>query len=131
MSSQLSLIKWFYWLTPLFFLLDFAFGWDMRVAGLEQTDHKILYYLFIAAIALIQWWKPSLEAVTALVDCAINYAILIIATYTKYLGILVGAADGEVASPITVQEVLNFVLVGSMMIISFRKAALRLHERHR
>ena len=122
-------MKWFYLITPLFVVMDLGLGWDFRVAGLREWDDRLLYYVFCGVIAFLQWKKPNWEAVTTLVDSVINYAILIIATYRQYVlwPSAMGSPDGY--EPMGYMVLINFLLVGLMLIVSFHSAMRRLHAR--
>lgn len=126
--TRRSLLQWFYWLTPAFVLLDWLMGWNIRVAGLNLDSHRNLYYAVCLGIAGILWWRPAWTTAISLVECSVNFALLIIGVYTGYLGTLDRAANGEMVSLFGTADLINLLLVGSIMIIGIQQANRRLFE---
>ncbi len=105
----LSVIKAYYWATPIFLLLDLLFGIDVRVSAfIYHPFYKFVYYLFCFVCMAIIIWKPGLSAGVGLFESSINIVIL---STGMMLSVYLGT--------ITIQHVVNFVLSGGICLTSF------------
>jgi hypothetical protein len=117
----LSVIKAYYWTTPIFLLLDLLFGIDIRVSAfIHHPSYKFLYYVFCFACMALMVWKPGLSAAVGLFESSINIVILCSGMMLSvYLAgdLIVEGTEGY--SGVTVQRVINFILSGGICLSSF------------
>lgn len=122
-----SAVALYYWLTPLFWILDEAFGWNVRAAALEgEPGLKLLYYLFCLGCAGAIWLWPAATSVVGLTEASVNIFVLVLGVFLPYLRMIdLLAAGGTVAEPprFGPLEVLSFLLAGGILVASFRLRA--------
>ena len=118
-----SLIKAYYWATPIFLLLDLFFGIDVRVSAfIYHPTYKVIYYLFCFACMGIVVWRPGLSVVVGLVESSINVFVLCLGMMLSvYLATDLVLENPEGYNPITAGRVINFILSGGMCLTSFYK----------
>jgi len=62
-----SFARWYFYITPLFILLDLIFGINVRVSALETMPlYKNLYYGFCILCGVCMYIIPRYSAVVAL-----------------------------------------------------------------
>ena len=109
--SMLRLIRGYYLGTPVFFLADMLFGFNVRVAFLDQWPAgKFAYYIVAFVLGIIAWRKPEWTARIGLVESGTNVGLIILSVMIWYGGVLDAAAD-EFAVPAGVapEALVNFV----------------------
>ncbi|MFK7955183.1 MAG: hypothetical protein AB8B96_03735 [Lysobacterales bacterium] len=80
------MIRYYYWITPLFILLDIAGGWNLRIAALADPAHRTAYYLFLLACAGAMWKLPRFTPFIAVVESGVNFFLLIGSVMLPILG---------------------------------------------
>lgn len=120
-SARLQLLRGYYLATPLFLVADIAWGWNVRVAGLEGSPGwRISYYLVCFGLGALAWMKPERADLVGLVESGVNLAILIVGTYVAYWGIIDQVlADQPIVNPFTTERITNLVLAGSVLSVSY------------
>jgi len=81
-NQRKTFITTVYYLTPVFILLDYVFGFNVRVAGLEHLgSYKYYYYIFciICAVTIYRFDKYSLFV--GFFESVVNLIILFIAIF--------------------------------------------------
>ncbi|MHC4594605.1 MAG: hypothetical protein ACYS9C_09495 [Planctomycetota bacterium] len=122
-----SIARWYYYITPLFILLDYIWGVNVRVNVLDSTPlYKSLYYGFCILCGVGMYIAPRYSAVVALFESAINFTMTILGLFLPYVQHLytddVLSADWEVASSLSFERIVNLVLVGSVAIFVFKQS---------
>ncbi len=122
-DKVLSIIKAYYWATPLFLLLDLLWGIDVRVSAfIYHPVYKGIYYVFCFVCMAIVVWKPGASALVGLIESSINTAILCVGMMLSvYLMGDLAIEEMESFSPVTGERVINFILAGSICVCSFRR----------
>jgi hypothetical protein len=108
---MLRLIRGYYLGTPVFFLADYLFGLNVRVAFLDQWPAgKMAYYAFAFVLGLIVWRRPEWTAKIGLVESGANVALLIVSVMVWYGGVLDAAgAEFGMPEPVAPEALANFV----------------------
>lgn len=117
-SASLGEARWawiYYGATPLFYIADAFFGFNVRVAAFDaQPGLKLAYYGACIACGGISYWRPRWSVAVTLTESSINILALILGImlpiYALPDAILSG---GEVANPITHERVMNFIIAGT------------------
>lgn len=122
-----SIARWYYYLTPLFILLDYVWGVNGRVTVLDSTPlYKNLYYGFCILCGVGMYIVPQCSAVVALFESTINFAMTVFSLFLPYVQYLytddVLSADWEVAGAVNIERIVNLVLAGSVAIFVFRQS---------
>lgn len=120
------LLTLYYAATAAFLLLDFAFGVNVRVAALEDLPGlRIGYYgLLFACLGLVVW-RPAWSATVGALESLTTLVMLILATGVRTLvpaDVLLESGDRAV----TIAEVVNFMISGSIAYFSWQRSMLRL-----
>ncbi|MGH7546133.1 MAG: hypothetical protein ACREKI_08125 [Gemmatimonadota bacterium] len=120
-STRAWLLRGYYLATPLFLLADVAWGWNVRVVGLEgYPGWRIAYYLVCFGLGALAWMKPERADLVGLVESGVNLAILIVGTYVAYWGIVDQVlADQPIVNPFTTERIANLILAGSVLSVSY------------
>jgi hypothetical protein len=121
-SGALFFLRAYYLCTPLFYLLDRATGFDIRVSMLDYTPGlKNAYYAAALACGIASALLPRLTSPIALVESSVNFIVLVTGFFGAYFSFAVSQADRvPLANPFTMHSVINTVISGSVLIIAIR-----------
>ena len=123
-------LRSYYFITPVFILLDYLGGVSIRVAVLDSMPlYKNVYYGFGIVCAIGIYALPRCTPFVALSESAINFAMTILGLFLPYVQYLTHAEDvldmdWEIVGGSPYQQIGNLVLAGSIAILGF-KASLR------
>ena len=122
--------RYYYFITPLFVLLDYLGGINVRVAVLDSMPlYKNLYYGSCVICAVGIYAFPRCTPFVALTESATNFTMTILSLFLPYIQYLTHAEDvldmdWEIAGGLPYQRIANLVLAGFIAIFGF-KASLR------
>ena len=125
-----SFARWYFYITPLFILLDYILGINIRVSALETMPlYKNLYYGFCILCGICMYVIPRYSAVVALLESSINIMMLVLGIFLPYIQTITALMDDVLGADFTaleeslkVQPMLNLFIVGSCLILTFRKS---------
>jgi len=125
-----SAARWYFYITPLFILLDYFFGINVRVSALETMPlYKNLYYGFCILCGICMYIIPRYSAVVALFESSINIMMLVLSIFLPYIRTITALMDDVLGADFTaleeslkVQPMVNLFIVGSCLILTFRKS---------
>ncbi|HYT31421.1 MAG TPA: hypothetical protein VEO37_02405 [Thermoanaerobaculia bacterium] len=115
----------YYLATPLFALLDWIFGWNVRAAGLSgQPGLRSAYYAVCTGAGVITALRPSLSRFVGLVESSVNILLLILGVLLPYWAIVNQAGEGVSAAalPFTFNRLVNFLISGFMWVHVFHQS---------
>ncbi len=115
----------YYLATPLFALLDWIFGWNVRAAGLAgEPAWKNVYYAICTGAGVLTALRPSLSRFVGLAESSINIFLLILGVLLPYWAAINQAAEGASVAgvPFTFTRLLNFMISGFMWIHVFHQS---------
>lgn len=119
----------YYAATPLFLLLDWGTGTNIRAAGFQAYPAlKYGYYTVCMAAAFGIRLAPSRSAVITVIESAVNLLALILgvlAPLYQFPALLDGR--GPLPPLMTPARLVNFLLAGSAAILAIRLAERELH----
>ncbi len=126
-GNRHSIARWYYYITPLFILLDYMLGINVRVNVLDSTPlYKNLYYGFCILCGVGMYIAPRYSTIVALSESTINFMMTILGLFLPYVQHLytddVLSADWEVAGALGIERIVNLVLAGSVAIFVFRQS---------
>ena len=132
-GNRHSIARWYYYITPLFIVLDYIWGVNVRVNVLDSTPlYKSLYYGFCILCGLGMYIVPQFSAVVALFESTINFTMTVLGLFSPYVQYLytddVLSADWEVAGALSIERIVNLVLAGSVAIFVFRQSIRTIEE---
>jgi len=123
-----SVARLYFYITPLFILLDYIFGINVRVSALEAMPiYKNLYYGFCILCGICMYIIPRYSAVVALFESTINFMMLVLSIYLPYIRTVTALMDDVLSTDFKVLEELlraesmaNLIIVASCIILTFR-----------
>ncbi|QDU89471.1 hypothetical protein Pla175_28610 [Pirellulimonas nuda] len=120
-SSRDKMVEWYYLATPLFLLLDVFGGTSIRVSALDGAPMlKYGYYggCFLAGVLFYR--HEVFSAAFGLLESVANIFLLIWSVMGPYYDAIKRAAEGEfIQPPMNIDHIINFVLVGAVLLVSF------------
>jgi len=117
--STIRILPWYYGATVVFLLLDYFMGINVRVAFLEPLPAARAAYYAICFICLgLMIWRPGW---TVLIGTFESLVMLVALIFGMGLRVLVptDAIFAENASFVTMQEVVNFIIAGSVAYLAW------------
>lgn len=118
-SLDRRLLRSYYAGTFVFLLLDYWAGLNVRVAFLEQAGAlRAAYYGFLIFCLALMLWRPAWTAVVGAFESLVTLASLIIATGTRAI-LIADESLGGAGSYLSLQEIVNFLLSGSVAYVAW------------
>ena len=121
LTNHSTLIKTYYLLTPLFFLLDWLFGWSLRLSTPWQgVGLDLLYYAVCVVAVCVLHRQAQALALFGVFECSFNLLLLMLSVFLPYVTMGQVLSDGQVVDFVFGwQQLLQFVLVGGVLILAF------------
>lgn len=127
--SVIRILPWYYAATVVFLLLDYFAGVNVRVAFLESLpEARVAYYAICFACLALMIWRPSWTTLIATFESLVTIIALIFSMGMRVM-VPTDAIFDENASFITYQEIINFMISGSMAYLSWIKGLKALQGR--
>ncbi len=127
--SVIRILPWYYAATVVFLLLDYFAGVNVRVAFLESLPGaRVGYYGICFTCLALMIWRPSWTTLIATFESLVTIIALIFSMGMRVM-VPTDAIFDENASFITYQEIINFLISGSMAYLSWIKGLKALQGR--
>ncbi len=124
-----SVARWYFYITPLFILLDYFGGVNVRVSALDSVPlYKNLYYGLCILCGICMYIIPRYSAVVALFESSINFMMIVLGIFLPYVQNILYVDDilnadfKAMEASINAQSIVNLLIVGSCVILTFRKS---------
>lgn len=123
--GRYSIAGLYYYATPVFVLLDYFGGVNVRVAVLDSMPfYKNLYYGFCVLCGVGVFALPWLAPVVALLESSVNILMMVLAVFLPYLRFITETEDVlnaplPAVAGIDGPHIANLLLAGSMAVIGF------------
>ncbi len=123
--ARYSVPSVYYYVTPLFVLLDYAGGISIRAAVLDSAPlYKNLYYGFCILCGVGVYALPRLTPVVALFESSINFLMTVLAIFLPYIRFITETDDFLTANLPTVAgfdapHIANIILAGGIAVLGF------------
>ena len=116
-------LRLYYLATPLFVLLDFGFGLNLRLAGLEgHPGVRVAWYGACVACALLTWRAPVLAPLVALIESAATVLALVLGVMLPYFDLVARVAADDLpaasAGGSLAEGVANLLLSGPALVVA-------------
>ena len=128
-SYRNSIARWYFYITPLFILLDYFGGVNVRVSALDSVPlYKNLYYGFCILCGICMYIVPRYSAVVALFESSINFMMIVLGIFLPYvqnilyMDDILNADFKAMEASLNAQSIVNLLIVGSCVILTFRKS---------
>ncbi len=133
-----SIARWYFYITPLFILLDYILGLNVRVSALDSAPtYKNLYYGFCILCGIGAFIVPGYSAIVALFESSINIMMIVVGVFLPYVRNVLYADDilnadfKAIEAAIKVEPIVNLVIVGSCVILTFNKSGQTIRDTFR
>lgn len=114
-------LPWYYAATALFLLLDYVLGINVRIAFLEPLPMARLgYYAVCFACLGLIWWRPAWTTLIGTFESLVTLIALILGMAMRVM-VPTDAIFEENYPIVTYQELLNFMISGSIAYLSWVK----------
>jgi len=127
--SATRILPWYYAATVIFLLLDYLGGVNVRVAFLESLPSaRIAYYAICFVCLALMVWRP---AWTTLIGTFESLVTLIALIFSMAIRVMIpnDAIFEENVAIVTTEQIINFVIAGSMSYFSWNKGLRELTRR--
>lgn len=123
------LLPWYYAATAIFLLLDYGAGINVRVAFLEPWPvARAAYYGFCFACLALMVWRPARAALIGSFESLVTLVALIFSMAVRVM-IPSDAVFSGGAGFVSVQEILNFLISGSVAYLAWVRGLRDLQQR--
>jgi hypothetical protein len=117
--------RWYYYATPLFILLDYLVGVNIRVAALDSMPlHKNVYYGFCIICGVCIYILPRYTLVVVLFESAINYVLMILILFLPYVRCItqddIIGEGWQNMEALNLEHFSNILLAGVIAVFAFR-----------
>lgn len=124
-----QILPWYYGATVIFLLLDYVFGFNVRLAFLDALPAaKLAYYGICFVCFALMLWRPSWTKLIGTFESLVTLTALIFAMAIRVM-VPNDAIFEESARFVTIQEVINFVIAGSVAYLAWVKGLKQLTRR--
>ena len=123
------IFPWYYAASAVFLVLDAWAGINVRVAFLEPWPlARAAYYGVCFACLALMVWRPDWSALIGSLESLVTLVALILSMALRVM-IPNVAIFGEHASFVTIQEIINFLIAGSMAYVGWVRGLRALQTR--
>ena len=126
LTPRVRLTVGYYLATPLFALLDFVWGVNVRAAGLEALrGPRYAYYALCLICGVVTYLAPSLTNIIGVAESSVNILVLMLGIIVPYYGMAEQVmSDRPVSNPVTAEHVVNFLISGFVWVSVFYRSSL-------
>jgi hypothetical protein len=120
----------YYLLTPVFALADVLAGISVRVAGLGAGGPRAVYYAVAFALGLFCRWKPTATPWVGMLESSGNLLLLLLSILLPIWTLPeVVLAGGEATAGLDTSGMVNALLAGAALVVSFHRHRLAVTPR--
>ena len=125
-SNSNRILVLYYGATAIFLLLDYAIGFNIRIAFLEPyPEARLAYYGVCFACLGLMLWRPAWTVLISAFESIVTLSALIIAMGMRTLLVTDRVLDTG-SGLITMPEIYNFLIAGSIAYVAWVKGINRL-----
>lgn len=128
-TATANVLLLYYAATAVFLILDFAVGFNVRLSFLEPYPEARLAYYGICFFCLgMMVWRPAWTELIGAFESLVTLIALIFGMGMRTL-VPTDRMLESAAGPVTIQEIINFLLAGSIAYVAWRHGISRLQAR--
>jgi hypothetical protein len=128
MMNFARILPWYYAGTAFFLLLDYGLGINVRVAFLDQLPTaRVAYYGICFACLALMLWRPGWATLIGTFESLVTLVALIFSMAVRVM-VPSDAIFEENVPFVNVQEIINFVISGSVAYIAWIKGLKKLRS---
>ena len=122
LNSSQSVIRIYYLGTVVFLLLDVVLNINIRIAFLDNSPAlRAAYYAAIFACMALILWRPGWTVIVTAVESLVSLVALILHMGMRTMLVTDAMVEGGVGF-VTVPEIFNFVIIGSIAYLAFTRS---------
>ena len=115
---KFTTIRFYYLATPVFFILHQYFGINLRVSIPTGQDAWLyLYYIICFAASFIVFKSVIAGALFTIIESSVNILLLILSVWLPIINM--GTGNMEQGMQFGVQEIIHFLIVGTILLVGF------------
>ena len=115
------ILPWYYAATAVFLALDYGLGINIRVAFLDEfPGARATYYGICFTCLALMVWRPGWAALIGTFESLVTLIALILSMAVRVV-VPNDAIFEENAAIVTVQEIINFLISGSVAYLAWVK----------
>ena len=119
----------YYLATAAFFLLDITADVNIRIAFFESSPAlKWTYYAVCMGLAGLMFWRPALTTLLSVTESLVVVVALTLSMGMRVMTVSSGAIESG-GSIVTMEEILNFVISGSIAYSAWVRGMQELRQR--
>ena len=119
MMNSARILPWYYAATAVFLLLDYGLGVNVRVAFLQELPTaRVAYYGICFACLALMLWRPGWATLIGTFESLVTLVALIFSMAVRVM-VPNDAIFEENASFVSIQEIINFVISGSVAYLAW------------
>lgn len=122
MLKATEVLRIYFYLTPAFFILDSVWEQTFRVAGLDNPSLRYAYYGLCIICAVFCYLNHKLSIPLTLIESAVNMFILLASVMVPIYTAGLDLENNINQVGLTIQKLINFLLMGSLIVYSFHAA---------
>lgn len=131
-----SLVRWYFYITPLFIVLDYFWGFNFRISALDSEPlYKNLYYGLCILCGVLIYIIPRASALIGFVESLINLAMLLLIIFLPYMRIITTVTEDPLNADFkalqesfSVDSIINLFIVIFCITITLRTSINRMSE---
>ena len=126
--ASTQIMRWYYVATALFLLLDTLLDVNVRVAFLDGSPvFRGAYYMICFTCLGLMLWRPAWTVIITAFESLVTLSALIISFGTRAILVSDAMLEGRAAF-VSVQEVVNFLLSGTIAYIAWSRGIAELQK---
>ena len=121
-------MRWYYAATAVFLLLDMLFNVNVRIAFLDALPElRAAYYGVCFTCLGMMVWRPAWTVIISAFESLVTLSALIISFGTRAM-MIGGSTLAGAESFVSIQEVVNFLISGSIAYIAWSRGIAELQS---
>mgnify|MGYP001820024342 FL=1 len=117
--SIARILPWYYAATAIFLALDYGLGINVRVAFLDEfPTARVAYYCICFICLALMVWRPGWATLIGTFESLVTLVALILSMGVRVM-VPNDAIFEENAAFVSVQEIINFIISGSVAYLAW------------
>lgn len=109
--------------TPAFLIADLGFDMPFRVAALEGSDYRFLYYAGATLLGVVSRFRPAVAPWAGMAESSVNLLFLLLSILLPIWNLPDAVLNGSSAEgPLDMTGLSNAMLSGSVLVYGFYRS---------
>jgi len=120
--ARTDIVRWYFALTPIFAVIDLAFGISVRAAWIPSIGWRVAYYAFAMGCFLLMRRRPAWTPWLGLGEGSVNMLLLLLSILGPLFALPAAVEAGEpIAYGFGPGRLVNVLLAGCVIIVSIHR----------